>query len=150
MRSSKGGGGGINIGGSSILVIFVLLCITTFAALALVSATASYRLAVQVVEASDAYFAADTVAEQMLAQISLVARTATAEEFEARVNELGASYYDGYITYVVSVNSSLFIEVSLRFDGNEITVSSWRLRADYDPDAYGGDALPLLPVFGGS
>ena len=64
--------GGVSVGGSSILIIFVLLSLTTFAALTMVSATASHRLALQVVESAEAYYAADLEAEVLFASISRV------------------------------------------------------------------------------
>ena len=60
---------GANIGGAFILVIFVLLCMTTFATLSLVSANADHRLTVKAVDAAVGYYTADAKAERLLAQI---------------------------------------------------------------------------------
>ena len=43
-----------NIGTSSILIVFVLLCLATFAALSLVSANADYRLSTALAERTTA------------------------------------------------------------------------------------------------
>lgn len=60
---------GMNVGSSSILVTFVLLCLVTFAALSFVSANSDNRLAKQTAERISAYYEADTQAEIMLANV---------------------------------------------------------------------------------
>ena len=145
MRQSSGGGA--NIGGSSILVIFVLLCITTFATLAMVSATASFRLATQVARAADDFFAAESLAEEKLAQISGIVRSANGQDFQARLLELGAMYHDGAITYSVSINESLRLDVELHVNGTSLMVYSWVQVAIFDPAEYGGGGIMLWPGF---
>ncbi|RGB69688.1 hypothetical protein DW086_00675 [Harryflintia acetispora] len=60
---------GLGVGASSILLIFVLLCLTTFATLSLVSAQADARLSEKTAETVSAYYEADARAEELLAQI---------------------------------------------------------------------------------
>lgn len=60
---------GMNVGSSSILVTFVLLCIVTFAALSFVSANADNKLAKQTAERISDYYIADNSAEVKLANI---------------------------------------------------------------------------------
>ncbi|MEG1658165.1 MAG: hypothetical protein RR288_03820 [Oscillibacter sp.] len=57
------------VGGSSLLVIFAVLCLTVFALLSLSTVRASTRLSQASAEAVSAYYAADTQAESILAQI---------------------------------------------------------------------------------
>ena len=58
---------GIGVGGTSILAIFVVLCLVTLASLSLVSAQADYGLAKKTAEAAQEYYAADAQAERQLA-----------------------------------------------------------------------------------
>lgn len=60
---------GLGVGASSILLIFVLLCLTTFATLSLVSAQADARLSGKTAESVSAYYEADARAEELLAEI---------------------------------------------------------------------------------
>lgn len=60
---------GVNVGGSSILVIFILLCLTTFATLSMVSANADLRLTEKSAAAVNQYYAADFLAEHKLGEI---------------------------------------------------------------------------------
>ena len=146
MRQSSDGGSA-NIGGSSILVIFMLLCITTFATLAMVSATASFRLATQVARAADDFFAADSFAEEMLAEISAIIRSANGQSIQAQVEKLGAMYNDGIITYSIIVNESLRLDVELHINGADLVVHSWVQVAVFDPAEYGGGGITLWPGF---
>lgn len=65
----KSSGTGINVGSSSILVIFVLLCLTTFATLSMVSANADQKLTIRTAQAATQYYQADAAAEEILARI---------------------------------------------------------------------------------
>lgn len=61
--------GGINIGTSSILVIFVLLALVTFAALSYLSAKSDYTLSKEAADRTASYYDANRVAELYLANI---------------------------------------------------------------------------------
>ena len=60
---------GIGAGGLSILAIFVVLCLTTFAALSFMTARADRTLSRKAADAARAYYAADTQAERRLAEL---------------------------------------------------------------------------------
>lgn len=78
MREKSGVASGVGVGGSSILVIFVLLCLTTFATLSMVSAGADLRLTDRTVETVQEYYAADARAEEILARVDGVLRVQAA------------------------------------------------------------------------
>lgn len=60
---------GISVGSSSVLMVFVALMLTTFAALSLASANMDVRLSRRVAQNTADYYAADSRAEELLAQI---------------------------------------------------------------------------------
>jgi len=138
--------GGLGVGGSSILVIFVLLSLTTFATLALMSAQSSYRLAERVAAASEAYFAADARAEEILAQISAAIHEArgldnqSAEEYlKARLPDIeGGVYFSpagqerGVASYEVPIDSARWLRVELEadFDRPGLRVLTWMVMAE--------------------
>lgn len=66
-HSSKKKQFGINIGSSSILLVFVILCLVSFAVLSIVSANADSKLSTRVLERTTAYYDACNQAEQSLA-----------------------------------------------------------------------------------
>lgn len=66
MRSQKG----IGTGSASVLVIFVVLCLTSFAALSLVSARADLRLSERTARTLADYYAADYTATALVTQLT--------------------------------------------------------------------------------
>lgn len=60
------------IGSSSILVIFVILCLVSFAALSIVSANADYKLSTKISARTTAYYAAVNQLEYELAQLDVL------------------------------------------------------------------------------
>lgn len=60
---------GLNIGTSSILLVFVLLCMVTFAVLSFVSANADYKLSRSLGDRTAAYYEVSNLAEQQLQNI---------------------------------------------------------------------------------
>jgi len=57
----------VGIGGPSIIMIFVVLCLTTLGALSLMTAAADFKLTKKTAEAVAGYYAADSEAEEILA-----------------------------------------------------------------------------------
>ena len=81
---------GINIGSASILLIFVLLCLISFATLSIVSANADSKLTAKVLERTTAYYEACNKAEVSLADIdktliSVYFNSENADEYFATV-----------------------------------------------------------------
>ena len=59
----------VNIGLSSLLVVFLVLCMTTFALLSLSSSKSDYSLSEKLAEHRTDYYSASSMAESVLAQI---------------------------------------------------------------------------------
>lgn len=60
---------GMNVGSASMLLIFVILCLVSFAALSIVSANADRKLTTKVADRTSAYYQACEQAEEALAEI---------------------------------------------------------------------------------
>lgn len=90
-KRSTGSSSTINIGSSSLLMIFVVLCLVSFATLSIVSANADQKLSSKVAEHSSAYYEACNQAEQRIAQIdsSLQAAYENAADMEAYYDQVG-------------------------------------------------------------
>lgn len=88
--SRKNSGAGLGVGSSSILMMFIVLALTTFAILSLISANAELRLAQQSAAAIREYYEADCAAEETLAQIDgiLLQQRQTAPEQLAYLDAL--------------------------------------------------------------
>ena len=102
-------------GGSSLLVIFAVLCLTLFALLGLSSAQASERMNRAAVESVSAYYAADLEAERTLALL----RQGSVPE---NVRKNGDIY-----SWSCPVNERQRLEIEVRLEGAEYEVLRWQL-----------------------
>ena len=105
---------GMNIGSASMLLIFVILCLVSFAALSIVSANADRRLSSKVAERTTAYYEACNSAQESLAGIDKVLKaqytaSADAEEYFAAVGH-NKSY-----AIPVSDTQTLLVEIEILY-----------------------------------
>ena len=132
---------GIGVGSASVLIIFVLLCLTVFATLSLVSAQADLRLAERAAETTAAWYEADGRAAEFLCALDQAFETSSPAELpDARVAEIleGAAVLDdslGYdgarlLRYQVAVDENRAIEAAVSYTVSESGLSrrieSWR------------------------
>ncbi|MDL2232476.1 hypothetical protein LJC63_02700 [Ruminococcaceae bacterium OttesenSCG-928-L11] len=117
----------LSVGSSSIVVIFVILTLTTFATLSLVSANADNTLSKKNVEMSLQYYEADAAAEDMLAAIDGQLQTISAsgsaflpqaESLAGGLDGVTAYTEDGglFLAYAVPVNEVQQLEVVLKVE----------------------------------
>ena len=102
-------------GGSSLLVIFAVLCLTLFALLGLSSAQASERMNRAAVESVTAYYAADFEAERTLALL----RQGSVPE---NVQKEGNIY-----SWSCPLTERQRLEIEVRLEGAEYEVLQWQL-----------------------
>lgn len=102
------------IGGSSLLVIFAVLCLTVFALLSLSTAQAGGRLSDASAQAVSDYYRADCRAEEILAQL----RSGQLPE--------GVSVEDGVYSYTCPISDTQALAVSVRLDRDHYTVLRWQ------------------------
>lgn len=112
------------VGGSSLLVIFAVLCLTVFAMLALSTVQANGRLSDASAEAVTAYYAADAQAEAILAQLR-------AGQVPEDVTVTGEIY-----TYTCPISDTQALEVEVRVSGTDYEVLRWQSvsTADWQAD----------------
>jgi hypothetical protein len=115
------------VGGSALLVIFAVLCLTVFAMLALATVQADRRTADAAAAAVSDYYAADCAAERILAQL----RRGSVPDGVAADGDL--------YTYEVPISTTQTLQVRVRVEGDVWTVLQWRASAsgDWKPDAGG-------------
>lgn len=102
------------LGGTSLLLIFSVLCLTVFAVLSLSTAKAGDNLSLSSEASVKAYYEADTEAEEILA----VLRRGDFME--------GVEEEDGVYSYSCPINerTSLFVEVEI--DGSDYRILRWQ------------------------
>ncbi|HKM04733.1 MAG TPA: hypothetical protein VJZ04_09165 [Lachnospiraceae bacterium] len=114
---------GINIGSSSILMIFVILCMVSFATLSIVSANADFMLSNKMASRNIAYYQACSQAEHSIASIDktlqLLSNTCVNEEdyfieagheisFIIGISDLQSLQVEMNILYPTSSNTSRY------------------------------------------
>ncbi|MBO5175989.1 MAG: hypothetical protein J6K04_13480 [Lachnospiraceae bacterium] len=104
------------VGGSSLLVIFAVLCLTIFALLSLSTVQADRRLAEASAEAVQKYYEADVKAEVLLASIRQGQVPADA------VEKNGEVYY-----YRQKVSEVQALEVEVKVSDEEYEIMRWQL-----------------------
>ena len=112
------------VGGSSLLVMFAVLCLTVFALLALSTVQADRRLSDTSARSVEAYYEADCRAEEIFAQLR-------AGEIPA-----GVTKTDGIYSYTCAISDTQELRISVRKDGADWTVLRWQAvsTADWQED----------------
>ncbi len=121
------------VGGSSILTIFAVLCFIVFALLSLSTAKANSTLSTKSVNAVQAYYQADTAAEEILAQI----RSGQCPE--------GVTRDGDFYSYSCPVDENQELQVEAKVNGNKYRIYKWK-------KAYTGEwkADDSMKVWGGA
>jgi hypothetical protein len=138
--------GGLNVGASSILVIFIVLSLTIFAALSFMSAQADLHLAEKQAQSVREYYAADSAATERLAavdaRLQTLGRPADAAPSYAQAAAGALSGMDGLdlaltssavlaVTFETPVNERQVLRVTLRVPAAEsdkrYSVAAWQI-----------------------
>jgi hypothetical protein len=113
----------IGIGGPSIIMIFVVLCLTTLAALSLMTANADWKLTKKAAKATTDYYKADSKAEEILAGADADLKTGKPLESE---------------TYTVPVSETQNLIMKLHQNGSHYVILSRKLepKSQWNYDDY--------------
>ena len=129
-NSSKKKQFGMNIGSASILLVFVILCLVSFAVLSIVSANADSRLSTRVLERTTAYYDACNQAEQSLAGMDNTLRRV----YEASDSE--DAYYGSVghgKSYVIPISDLQSLQVTIEIlyplsaDDTFYRITAWQV-----------------------
>lgn len=136
---------GVNVGSSSILIIFVVVCLVCFAALSIVSANSDLKMTKKMAEREISYYSACNDAYRALYDIDCTLQ---------KIYDSSISEDDFYVqagrqksfAYPVSDIHSLQVTISIQYPENDkepfYEITQWNVittgSLDYD------DSLPLL------
>lgn len=121
---------GMNIGSASILLVFVILCMVSFAALTIISANADRRLSRRIADRTTSYYDACNSAQKSLAGIDQVlirqyGSSASMEEYFLAVGH-SKSY-----AIPVSDTQTLLVEIEILYpeqaDDTFYKITSWKV-----------------------
>ena len=127
MKQNKQQSTFINIGSSSLLMVFLVLCLTTFAILSLSSAQSDYSFSKKFAEHKTEYYEASSRAEMILGEIDQIlaetAKQVTAAQNNAAQNSTAqnnAAQNNAAQNSADSELASFELAVTARIDGKEI------------------------------
>lgn len=124
--------GGVNVGTSSILVTFVLLCLVTFAALSYLSASSDYKLSQQTAQRTTDFYKANEIAEIKLQDID---STLKAADYTGDLGEILAGKdvtidttgSRPEISYDVTVSTTQSLHVALLLtEEKQLQIAKWQ------------------------
>ena len=118
------------VGGSSLLVIFAVLCLTVFALLSLSTVQADERLSDKSFAAVAGYYAADCAAEEILAQLRA-----------GEVPEGVTAYEGGLYRYGCPISDTQTLVVEVAVEDADYTIIRWQARSTAEWVA--DDSLPV-------
>lgn len=115
-------------GGSSLLIIFAVLCLTVLAMLSLTAARNNDLLSRASAQSVAAYYAADAQAEEILARLR---RGETPDGVTSAPYGAGTAY-----EYAVPISDTQALSVSVRIAGEDWEILRWKAvsTADWTPD----------------
>ena len=136
---------GVNVGSSSLLIIFVVVCLVSFAALSIVSANSDYKLTKRMAERETNYYNACNDAYRALSSIdhtllSIYESSSGEDDFYAQTG------YTKSFTYPVSDIQSLRVVIQIHYPQNDgaarYTITEWQVittgTLEYD------ESLPVI------
>lgn len=123
------------MGGSSLLTIFAVLCLTLFSLLSLTTARAEQRLALASAEAAAGWYRADSQAQEIFARLR-------GGEQPSCVREDNGTY-----TYTCPISQGQQLEVALVREGAHWQVLRWQAAAR---EQTGDERIPVWNAEGGT
>lgn len=128
MREQKQTHSGVSVGSSSILVIFVVLALTAFATLSLVSANSDYSLTRRTVESVDAYYAADSAATKAAAQLIRALREQRGGDPFQVASSLDWEIDGFFVTRAFVMNDTQSLIVTADLSSGEPVFTRWQVQ----------------------
>lgn len=142
---------GIGVGSACILLVFIVLALTVFSVLTLVTAQNELSVAEKSAELSAAYYTAERTAVIKANDIKKAA-TSSETDIQAAVETLGATVYEDDFGYTFSfseeIDSNRVLSVEMRFENDEMKILTWKASGqefEYDDsvDVWDGSSFPF-------
>lgn len=108
---------GLGVGSVSLIMIFSVLCLTVFCLVTLSTARSDASLAQRAAQSVSAYYAADTEAERVYAELNSELKSGSRPD---RVRDTDISYKNGCASYTCAVDETHFIAVVVAESGEVI------------------------------
>lgn len=144
---------GIGIGNALILLIFMVVTLTVFSVLTLLTAKDEENRAINLAQSSFSYYEADFAATKKLSDISELSKNAFSEDdLISALEEMGVkavpSVQGVEVSFVEKIDDRRNLSVSLIATSDGVKVTSWKTignQIDYDDslNVWDGEGLPF-------
>lgn len=128
------------IGSSSLLVIFVILCLVSFATLSIVSANADYKLSQKVLDRTTAYYTAEGQAQAALAALDKEL-AALYEDSASETAYFNAAGEERSYSFPLSAIQSMEVKVRIHYPKKTgdafYSIASWQVVVTGQPEYEG-------------
>lgn len=139
----------VNVGSSSILLIFVILCLISFATLSIVSANADAKLSSRVVERTTAYYEACNQAQADITSLDDTLAAIYADSFDEEEYFMAVGHKKT-CTFTISDLQTLSVTLDILYPRQEgdpfYRITSWQVLTD-SSDMEEDEGAPLLIIF---
>ena len=135
----------VNLGISSLLVVFLVLCLVIFSALSLAGANSNMAFSQRLADRKTVYYNACSQAERVL---DIVDRRLSENGFESDFSDLGLTRQNDLLTFSVPVGEGQELCVSLHLTPggkHYYEIDAWKITAV--PSSY-EETLPLMTMGG--
>lgn len=142
----------VNVGSSLLLVVFLLMCLITFATLSFSSARSDESFSQRIADRKTEYYTASNKAERLLSQIDQLLDNADPEDLDfAAINPIDADIvYDpdaATLSYQVAINDKQALDVVLALEEDKDShyrIEKWQTvtTRKWESD----DKLRLMPI----
>lgn len=109
---------------STLVMIFMVLCLSIFATLTYLQANYNYNQSSKIVNSKKEYYDADYKAS--LIYIDLKEKLASNEISDEYLKEKNIQYVNQTYCYNVDISDSKVLEVILKQDGDDLTIVTWK------------------------
>ena len=124
---------GMPIGGTSLLMSFILLCITVCASITYISSVRDYNLSKKAAENITIYYKAENKAEEILSEIS---QQLISQE---TIYDIPNKYLDNNMvimksenqiiaSYSVNIKEDMVLDVRITFEDEQATIDCWKIK----------------------
>ena len=137
--------GGIGTGSASIVLVFAVLCLTIFATISFTSALADSALAEVEAELVKNYYAADTLAEEIVGEIVFGENIPESVRGVEIWSEWDWELMGEKATFACPVSEKKELVVTLAVYEGSYDILTWRMRDTYDWEA--DEGIKVWPGF---
>ena len=138
----------VNVGSSSILLIFVILCLVSFATLSIVSANADAKLSNRVAERTTAYYEACNQAERSIASLDRTLAEVYASTLDEDDYFSAVGHYQSYEIDISNIQT-LHVAVDILYPQTEggpfYRITSWQVITSTDVLEFDEEINLLIP-----